>query len=127
MFRNQSIELWIKAILRPHSMLAIPERDTHEFQIMAAITMDHIWFARNQFIHKAVKSEVPTMTQITLSSGTSFGLAELYSISSNLLVEAAVLSDSESNIISAATRRLPPVEANVGEAHAALLAVKLAA
>jgi hypothetical protein len=66
-------------------MLAIPKRD-HEFQIMAAVTMDHIWFARNQFIHKAVKSEVPTMTQITLSSGTSIGLAELYSISAPILL-----------------------------------------
>jgi hypothetical protein len=94
---------------------------------MAAVTMDHIWFARNQFIHKAVKSEVPTMKQITLGLGTSFGLAELYSISFNLVVAAAVLSDSESNIISATTCHLPLVEANAGEAHAALLAVKLAA
>lgn len=36
-----------------HILLAIPWRDSLEFQIMAAITLNHIWFARNKLFHNA--------------------------------------------------------------------------
>jgi hypothetical protein len=43
----------------------------------------------------------------------------------NFAVAAAVLSDHEGNIIAASSKRLPPLEASIGEAQAALLSINL--
>ncbi|KAE8010006.1 hypothetical protein FH972_006404 [Carpinus fangiana] len=45
---EQPFAAWIVAILRPHVKLAIPIQEVHKFQLQAAITMDHIWFSKNQ-------------------------------------------------------------------------------
>lgn len=48
-------------------------------------------------------------------------------IKSNFAVAAAILSDSDGNIIEAAIRRLLIVDAAIGEAHVAILATQLVA
>lgn len=37
------ITVWIKAFLRPHAELAIPKVDAHNFQVTAAVAMDHLF------------------------------------------------------------------------------------
>lgn len=52
-----------QAILNPHSLLSIPKKHTHEFQIMTATDMDKIWYARNLLIHKAIQPDPTSLIQ----------------------------------------------------------------
>jgi hypothetical protein len=48
-FSNKPIVDWITAIIFPAQSLAIPVDDVNKFQLFAAITLDNIWRARNNF------------------------------------------------------------------------------
>lgn len=39
---------WIKAFLRPHSMLAIPKKDLHDFQVTTVVAMDKFGLPRTK-------------------------------------------------------------------------------
>ena len=111
-FCEQPFADWIVAILRPHLKLAIPIQELHKFQLYAAITLDHIWFSRNQLVHQA----------ITPSPSRS-----LIQITSDFAVATTVVSDSNDNIIGVATKKIFTKDVALGEAQAALLAVHTAA
>ena len=130
-FCEQPFAAWIVAVLRPHLKLAIPIQEVHKFQLQAAITMDHIWFSRNQLVHQAViPSPMQSLTQIASTSAehckawtdsiassiwspclpgstkASFDVA----LSSTFAVAAMVVSDSNGNIIEAATKKMHQVK-----------------
>lgn len=50
-FEDLVISHWIKAVLDPRHLLAIPCKVVEHFQLFAAITMDATWCSRNQVIH----------------------------------------------------------------------------
>jgi hypothetical protein len=142
------ISHWIKSIHKSHRILSIPKADSRSFQIYAAVVMDHIWVSRNQIIHKAqqpVISNSVKQVSITFRAHQSAWQASTsisywapppigsikanfdLAIRQNFAVAAVVLSDPQYCIIAAATKRLSIVDAAIGEAQAALLALRLAA
>ncbi|GLT62172.1 hypothetical protein SLA2020_348290 [Shorea laevis] len=60
-FEDFPISHWIKVILDPLKFLAIPKKDIRRFQLFAIITMDLIWFSRNQVVHNSQKLEVTSL------------------------------------------------------------------
>ena len=58
-FDGQPISTSINAILSPHSLLASPHKEAHDFQIHAAVTMNVIWFARNNLVYNDSKPDIP--------------------------------------------------------------------
>jgi hypothetical protein len=66
-FCEQPFADWIVAILRPPLKLAIPIQKVGKFQLHAAITMDHIWFSKNQLVHQA-RNPSPTQPLIQIAS-----------------------------------------------------------
>jgi hypothetical protein len=48
---------WAKVLVNPWSLLGIPKRKTHEFQLPALIAMDYIWMARNSFIEGGARPD----------------------------------------------------------------------
>jgi hypothetical protein len=146
-FCGQPFAAWIVAILRPHVKLAIPIHEVRKFQLQATITMDHIWFSRNQLVHKAViPSPMQALTQIASTSAihckawTNSTVSFIWSppllgstkanfdvvLSSDFAVAATVVSNSNGNTIGAATKKILTKDVALGEALAALLAVQTA-
>jgi hypothetical protein len=68
-FCEQPFADWIVAILRPHLKLAIPIQEVRKFQLHTAITLDHIWFSRNQLVHQALTPS-PSHSIIQIASTT---------------------------------------------------------
>jgi hypothetical protein len=55
-FAARPISDWVLAILYPVEWLAIPKNEARRFQIFAALTLDLIWFSRNnKLIHEALQ------------------------------------------------------------------------
>jgi hypothetical protein len=145
---NLPISEWISAILYPHQKLAIPIQEIRQFQLCVAITIDHIWYVRNQLVHNEVHPVLAKSLQHILIAMKHHNLAwadakssSLWSpplpgnikanfdvaVKSDFSVAAMVLSDSNGNIIQAITKRLSTTDAAIGEAQAALLAIQSAA
>jgi hypothetical protein len=47
---------WL-AIIKPTNFLAIPKEELRRFQLLTAVTIDHIWFSRNNLVHNGVTFE----------------------------------------------------------------------
>jgi hypothetical protein len=146
-FCDQPFADWIVAILRPHLKLAIPIQEVHKFQLYAAITLDHIWFSRNQLVHQSLipspsrfliqiastmANHCKAWTDSTLSSiwfppllGTTKANFDV-ALSSNFVVATMVVSDSRSNIIGGTTKKILTKDVALGEAQVALLMVHTA-
>lgn len=147
-FTNLPIGSWTQALLRPHDWLGIPVKEVHNFQLSALILLDQIWLARNILIHKGVQPNPQKIWKVAKSTieihlsawRSSPGMAEwippvLGSFTANFdvairpsfAVAAATLRDHKGEFLAVNTLKLPPMDANLGEAHAALLAVRMAA
>ncbi|GLT52905.1 hypothetical protein SLA2020_262140 [Shorea laevis] len=147
-FESFPISHWTSALLNPNKFFGIPLNSVHAFQTYALVSMDLIWQARNNYVHKGTQPN-PQDTLKLLSLTVKHHSSAWQSRSGSLqdwtpppqgslkanfdvaikplfAVAAAILRDHQGNIISACSRRLPAMEANQGEAHAALLAVQLA-
>lgn len=57
-FEDLLISHWIKAVLDPRHLLAIPCKEVDRFQLFAAITKDAIWCSRNQVIHMTLQLDI---------------------------------------------------------------------
>lgn len=57
-FISTDINSWIVGILNPDSFLQIDNEDINKFQLFAVITMDNLWFYRNQVIHDQKKINI---------------------------------------------------------------------
>ena len=127
---------------------AIPIQEVRKFQLHVAITLDHIWFSRNQLVHQALIPS-PSHSIIKIASTTenhckawidstlstiwspplpgttkaNFGVA----LSLDFAMVATVVNDSNGNIIGAATKKILSKDVALGEAQVALLAVHTAA
>jgi hypothetical protein len=133
--------------LHPITNYNNPKGEIRRFQLFATLTMDHIWFVRNKLIHDAV---VPIPTKILkhllffvdmhISTWNDKALHSLWdppplgninanfdvTVRGNLSVAIAIISDSFSNIIMAATKELLSHDILQGKASADLLASRLA-
>ncbi|GLT60899.1 hypothetical protein SLA2020_336400 [Shorea laevis] len=142
------VQEWAKAVINPCSLLGIPLDKCREFQLFALITMDHIWMARNSFIHGGLNpdpnacsfairgsllkhlkawadagSPSPPWSPPPLGSlKVNFDVAvrPLYSVA------AAGISNHNGCILAARSQKLPHSDVALGEASAALLAICLA-
>jgi hypothetical protein len=142
---NLPISEWISAILYPHQKLAIPIHEIRQFQLFVAITIDHIWYVRNQLVHNEVHPVLAKSLQHILIAVKHHNLAWVDAKSSSLwspplpgnikanfdvavksefYVAVMVLSDYNGNIIQAITKRLSTTDTAIGEAQAALLAIQ---
>ena len=126
--------------------LAIPIQEVRKFQLHAAITLDHIWFSKDQLVHQA---RIPSLscsliqiastmidhckawTDSTLSSiwspplpGTTKANFDV-AFSSEFAVAAMVVGDSNGNIIGAATKKILTKDVALREAQATLLVVHI--
>jgi hypothetical protein len=63
-FANLLMQEWAKALINPRSFLGVPIEKILEFQLAALISMDHIWMARNKFIHGSVRPDPHTCLQV---------------------------------------------------------------
>jgi hypothetical protein len=132
--------LLIAAIVNPDLLLAIPRKDVWKFQIFAALTLDFIWLSRNKLIFEGLKLDpvkasktITSSLELHLSAWSGFVLPSLWSaphsgvvkgnfdvaIREDFAVTVAVVSDSTSNIISAATQKLFFTDVDMGEVAAA--------
>jgi hypothetical protein len=132
--------LLIAAIVNPDLLLAIPRKDVWKFQIFAALTLDFIWLSRNKLIFEGLKLDpvkasktITSSPELHLSAWSGFVLPSLWSaphsgvvkgnfdvaIREDFAVTVAVVSDSTSNIISAATQKLFFTDVDMGEVAAA--------
>jgi dihydroorotase len=146
-FNNQPITEWIVPILNPNKVLNVPRVDSRKFQLHAAITLDHIWFVRNQLVHNEVQPLIPQFTQkisstirahtLAWEDATSHSLWSLpllgsfkanfdVAVRADLAVAAMVINYHADDIIYATTKRIFMQDAAVGEALAALLATHAA-
>jgi hypothetical protein len=75
---------WIVAILRPHLKLAIPIQEVRKFQLHATITLDHIWFSRNQLVHQALPPS-PSCSLIRIAS-TMADHCKAWSVAPQILI-----------------------------------------
>lgn len=128
--------------------MAIPIHEVRQFQLFAAITLDHIWYVRNQLVHNEIQPVLAkSLQQISITvkhhnlAWAEAKYSSLWSpplpgaikanfdvaVKSDFAVAAMVLSDSNGNIVQAVTKRLSTTDAAIGEAQAALLAVQCAA
>jgi hypothetical protein len=108
-------------------LLAIPRKDVWKFQIFAALNLDFIWLSRNKLIFEGLKSDsikasktIASYLELHLSAWSGFVLPSLWSaphsgvvkgnfdvaIREDFAVTVAVVSNSTSNIIGAATQKL---------------------
>ncbi|XP_059440508.1 uncharacterized protein LOC132172957 [Corylus avellana] len=148
-FSNLPIAEWSKAIINPSSHLGIPSDQVWEFQISALVTMDCSWLARNKLIHngsvpdpvsclKSISSMVKAHLKAWLDSAfvpEAWSPPPLGFLKANFdvairplfSVAAVVLNDHTGLIVAVCTKKLPHLDATVGEANAALLAVSFAA
>jgi len=146
-FSSKHISEWILAIIYPISRLGIPIADCRKFQLFATTVLDLIWLLRNKLIHEAIQPNRAIVLQLLKFTLDSHYLAwkalELPSlwtppcsgflkcnfdvaIRDNFAVAAAVISNSDGEIILAATQKLSITDALAGEAFAALLTSRLA-
>lgn len=146
-FSSLSFASWIKAVLRPYAVLGIPTAEVHNFQISALVLMNHVWLARNKLIFDNIQL-VPfvLLKLIHLSScqhlyAWQTGKPKLfvwvpppmgsYKVNFDVAIRspfavAVVLRDHSGNFLAVDTLKLPVMDATLGEAHAALLASRLA-
>jgi hypothetical protein len=139
---------WIKAILSPHLALGVPWKEVRNFQISTLIVMDQIWLARNKLIHDSIQPAPLTVLKLikitTLNHLSAWNSSDLASsdwvppplgylkvnfdvaIRPNFAVAASTLRDHEGNFLAVNSLKLPPMEVAMGEAHAALLASRIA-
>ncbi|GLT62056.1 hypothetical protein SLA2020_347210 [Shorea laevis] len=128
-FKNTSLVSWIQAIVRPHIHLAIPNRETFDFQIIVVIILDQTWFVRNQLIHNNITADIQITLKLiantvkehltawknspqgqTIWQSPPLGALKVnfnVAIRPLFSVAAAVLSNSNEVIISAITKKLP--------------------
>ncbi|KAE7996355.1 hypothetical protein FH972_001086 [Carpinus fangiana] len=146
-FNNQPITEWTVTILNPNKVLNVPRVGSGKFQPHAAITLDHIWFVRNQLVHNEVQPLIPQFIQkisstirahtLAWEDATSHSLWSLpllgsfkanfdVAVRADLAVVTVVISEHADDIIYAATKRIFTQDAAVGEALAALLATHAA-
>jgi hypothetical protein len=144
-FDLQPIGSWTKALLMPNQFLGISLNAIHGFQINTLVTMDHIWLARNKLVHRGAplkphsilkliklsfQHHSATWKSLSPSLGdwvppprgyhkVNFDVA----IKPNYAIAATILRDHRGDILAACSKCLPSMEANQGEANAALLAV----
>ena len=67
-FAYLSIASWMKAVLKPNSLLCIPRRAVFDFQLNALITIDNIWLARNKFVHKGATPDPKSVPKLINNS-----------------------------------------------------------
>jgi hypothetical protein len=136
------------ALLFPVAALGIPKVDVRKFQLFASLTMDFIWRARNLLIHEGKQpSSSVAIFQISNTSNhhinawRDLALPTVWTppvagwikgnfdvtVRGSFAVTAAVLSDENGTIFAAATQKLVSIDVLQGEAHVALLVVRLAA
>ncbi|GLT55504.1 hypothetical protein SLA2020_286190 [Shorea laevis] len=134
-------------LLDGHQQLTIPRSNYRQFQLHAAIIMDHIWFVRNQLVHNlvylvlskslqqiALKLKAYKLTWNDSKATTLWNLPPPGTVKANFdvavksdfSVAAMVLSGSNGNILHDATNRLSSTDVAVGEAQVALLATQSA-
>jgi hypothetical protein len=147
-FSLRPISDWVMAILSPVDALGIPKVDVRKFQLFASLTMDFIWRARNLLIHEGKQpSPSAAIFQISntfnhhINAWRDLALPTIWTppvagwikgnfdvaVRGSFAVAAAVLSDDSGTIIAATTQKLVSTDVLQGEAHAALLVVRLAA
>ncbi|XP_059441832.1 uncharacterized protein LOC132174155 [Corylus avellana] len=145
---KQNGSVWAKSLLHPTVSLGIQPQDVHSFQISVLVLFDQIWLSRNSLIHggshpdpEAVLKKIRTTTLHHLhawKSGDALSAEWLspppgslkanfdVAIRPNFAVAAATLRDHEGNFLAVCSKKLPSMDANLGEAHGALLATSLA-
>jgi hypothetical protein len=121
--------------------------DVHNFQISALVLLDHIWMARNKLIHEGTQPNPQVILKLVKSTIThhlsawsgvsksmlwtppplgSYKVNFDVAIQPSFAVAAATLRNHQGEFLAVNSLKLPSMEANLGEAHAALLAVRLA-
>jgi hypothetical protein len=146
-YSSRPISDWIAAILSPVEAFGITKSDSRNFQLFIALTLDQIWRCRNLLIHEGVlPSPIKIIHQVScsfkfhLEAWNSKVLPALWlppakgwvklnfdvAVKGSFSVAATVVSDEKGDVLNAATQKLHGSDALQGEAHAALLAVRLA-
>jgi hypothetical protein len=135
-------------VLHPTDFLGILPQDVHRFQIFVLVLLDQIWLTRNALVHgaslpapgallkkvrtttlhhiQAWKSGVAISADWSPPSPGSLSASFDVAVRQEFAVAAATLRDHEGNFLAVSSKKLPPLAASQGEAHAALLAVSLA-
>ncbi|GLT53027.1 hypothetical protein SLA2020_263250 [Shorea laevis] len=144
-----SLDNWIKGILNPALNFGIPFKDSHLFQIYAAVLCDLLWFHRNKAAHEGIIPDIlgvaGSIKKITLEHYAawqsltapvpekweppkpgSFKVNFDTAIRDSFSVQAAVCRDSTGKIIKAISQFNPTCDPTFGEALAARLAASLA-
>ncbi|KAB1218150.1 Protein argonaute 4 [Morella rubra] len=129
-FRSDFPFSWIQVILDPLQFLRLQSSEVHNFQLFAAIVLDSIWMARNRVVHDNAKVTLYSVLQHVLK-GFSENTAAWRSlpvlrqpipalclrpssfhhmtfdvaVRSDFSMAAAVLFDSDGNILEAWTQR----------------------
>lgn len=146
-FAHLPFASWIKAVLHPHSVLGIPIADVQKFQISTLVLMDFVWLARNKLLFYGAQPEPIGLLKRFKSVSAHhmeawFIRSPVFSIWKppppgflkanfdvaiwpNFAVATTTLRDSLGNFLAVYSLRLPAIDANKGEALAALLAVWL--
>jgi hypothetical protein len=146
-FADLSIGCWVKAILHPHEILHIPIFEVENFQLSVVIALDAIRGAKNNRVHNNVTPhfhnlaiQVQKSIDIHQQAWTAKDLIASWNppplgffkinfdvaVRPNYMVAAAVISDHDGSLLWATAKKLPLLDINAGEAHAALLAVETA-
>jgi hypothetical protein len=147
-FSSLPITDWTKALLHPCAILGIQPKDVHNFQNSVLVLLDQIWLTRNKLIFEGTPPDPVVVSKhiriTTLHHINAWKLGDSLSavwtpppvgslkanfdvaIRPDFAVAAATLRDHEGNFLAVLTKRLPPMDASLGEAHAALLAASLA-
>jgi hypothetical protein len=146
---NLNIADWIKGILNPSIFFGIPKKDTHLFQVFAAVFCDLFWFSRNKAAHEGLIPDplclAASIKKVALDHARAWKVSSPAwiekwapppigshtinfdtAIREHFSVQAAVCRNSNGKIISAVSQVNPPCVPIFGEALAARLAVTLA-
>ncbi|XP_041011347.1 uncharacterized protein LOC121255133 [Juglans microcarpa x Juglans regia] len=149
-FATQPMDVWTNIILSPSKNLNVPEEEIQEFQNFAIIAMDNLWLHRNKVDHKQAEPSIQSyVTSVSRSytqhckawaaKNIQMGINEVrYPVGSHLLTfdvairkEGSILASicwkDNGEVLFAIIDLINKVNSNLGEASAALMAIKEAA